>query len=471
MAFSGKNIALIGCLGVAGAAVSSCRTEGPRQLRVGAARVEITPEYPVRLAGYAARRTECTGVEQRLWARALAIGEDPEGPALLITVENCVLPGGLTEAICRRLNRTGIPRERVVIACTHTHSAPCLSGALPTMFGEPLPPDHQARIERYTQELTVKLEQAALSALADRRPARLGWAQGQVTFAVNRRTFEGGRYRGLGVNRDGPTDHALPVLRVTDPEGRLVAVAANYACHCTALGADYTKVCGDWAGYAAEAIENEYPGSTCLVMIGCGADADPQPRTGIEYARRHGRAVAAEIRRLLDRDFRPLSGPPMCRLEFIRLPFGSARTRQQWAERARRDDAVGYQARLQLARLDRGEPVQTHLDYPVQTWVFGDDLAMIFLGGEVVVDYALRLKREYDPQRLWVTAYANDVPCYIPSQRVLAEGGYEAEESMVYYDRPGRLAPEVEDLIMAAVGRLVPPSFRAIDTAAAGGLR
>src|SRR4029450_11779061 len=83
----------------------------------------------------------------------------------------------------------------------------------------------------------------------------------------------------------------------------------------------------------------------------------------------------------------------------------------------------------------------------------------VFLGGEVVVDYSLRLKRELDAERLWINAYANDVPCYIPSQRILREGGYEAESSLWYYDRPQRLAPETEELIVRTVKELLPESL------------
>ncbi|NOX53168.1 MAG: hypothetical protein GXP27_01760 [Planctomycetes bacterium] len=86
---------------------------------------------------------------------------------------------------------------------------------------------------------------------------------------------------------------------------------------------------------------------------------------------------------------------------------------------------------------------------------------MVFLPGEVVVDYQVRLAEMFDPYRLWVNAYSNDVPCYIPSRRILREGGYEADSSMIYYDRPTRFAPEVEDLVLGAVRRLMPAAFRA----------
>ena len=102
------------------------------------------------------------------------------------------------------------------------------------------------------------------------------------------------------------------------------------------------------------------------------------------------------------------------------------------------ENGVAGQAARLLAELDRGRPLPTGIDYSVTAWAFGNDLAMVFLPGEVVVDYALRLKRELDGARLWVTAYANDVPCYIVSRRVLAEGGYEPDFSMIYYGRPGR---------------------------------
>ncbi|MBP8260570.1 MAG: hypothetical protein KA118_13005, partial [Verrucomicrobia bacterium] len=81
---------------------------------------------------------------------------------------------------------------------------------------------------------------------------------------------------------------------------------------------------------------------------------------------------------------------------------------------------------------------------------------MVFLAGEVVADYSLRLKHEFGRDRLWVTAYANEVPCYIPSRRVWESRGYEGELSMVYYDQPTRLAENVEEIIMGALHELIP---------------
>lgn len=414
---------------------------------IGVAQVDITPDYPIRLSGYGGRRTESEGVTQRIWAKALAIDD-----AVLVTVENCGLPDELTEEIAMRLKqKSGIPRERFVIGFSHTHSAPCLTNAAPLIFSTDIPPEHQETIDRYTRQLADWLEGVALAALADRQPGELAFTQGEIHFAKNRRT-EG-----------GPVDRALPLLRATDVDGKLRAVWTSYACHCTTLGGDFNHICGDWAGYAQEAIQQNHPDVIALVTIGCGADANPSPRSKIEQAQRHGAAIAAEVNRLLEGNFTPISNRITGQFERIALPFDTLPTLDEWKAKAEEGGPIGYHAQKQLERISRGEPLRTTLSYPIQVWTFGDDLAVIFLTGEVVVDYSLRLKREFDRKRIWVDGYSNAFPCYIPSKRILHEGGYEGGGAMVYFDQPTRFAPEVEELIISTVHRLVPKAFAPSD--------
>src|SRR6185503_17555023 len=141
------------------------------------------------------------------------------------------------------------------ISVTHSHTAPCLTNWAPYIFGVDIPPDHQQHIDQYTRELTDKLSQVALEALANRRPSKLSWGRGEVGFAVNRRVLKDGKWTGFGVQADGPVDHRLPLLAVHDESGKLTACLANYACHCTTLGGNFNRIAGDWAGYAQTAIE------------------------------------------------------------------------------------------------------------------------------------------------------------------------------------------------------------------------
>src|SRR5438552_1076099 len=123
---------------------------------VGVAKIDITPSYPVRLSGFGFRRTESEGVTQRLWAKALVI--DDGEPAVLLTVDNLGVPAYLVQEVAARLARkAGIRSHRLTVTATHTHTAPMLKGVAPTLFGQPIPRDHQQRIDRYTAELTDKL--------------------------------------------------------------------------------------------------------------------------------------------------------------------------------------------------------------------------------------------------------------------------------------------------------------------------
>jgi hypothetical protein len=85
-------------------------------------------------------------------------------------------------------------------------------------------------------------------------------------------------------------------------------------------------------------------------------------------------------------------------------------------------------------------------------WRFGDQLTWVALGGEVVIDYNRRLKKELGGKGpVWVTGYANDVMAYIPSERVLKEGGYEGDTSQVPYGMPAKWGPGIENKIVAKV--------------------
>lgn len=451
-------VAFAAALALAAAAIpavaAGAEAGEPGSLALGVARIDITPEYPIRLTGFAARSGMSTGVVQRLWAKALALGTDREEPRILITVDNCGVPAGVVDEVARRLEASGgIRRPNFAVASSHTHSGPMVRGFAENIFVRDLSSAEAAASDRYTAELADRLESVARAALADRRPGRLFRGEGTVGFGANRRT------------PGGPVDHALPVLVAKDLEGRVRAVVANYACHCTTLGHQVNGTHGDWAGFAQEFIEADHPGAIGMITIGCGADANPNPRGGDDFgmgfARLHARSLATEVQRLVAGPLEALPELPRTAVRRFPLAFSPLPDRAEWQRRAGEAGIVGYHARKNLARLDRGEALPTQLPYIVQTWAYGDRLAMVFLAGEVVVDYALRLKREYRADRLWITAYANDVPCYIPSRRILQEGGYEAETSLWYYDRPARLAPETEDRIHREVGMILPAPFRA----------
>ena len=403
--------------------------------------------------GYGSRKIESEGIAGRLFARALALGSDQEqGPALLLCVENGHVPVKLRDEVYHRLRTTiDIKPERFVLANSHTHAGPDISGY------DSLPPEHQPHIAQYMTLLTDRLERVAREALAARMPARLAWAQGKVGFAANRRVLQDGKWKGFGAVPDAPADHSLPVLRVTDASGKLLAVVINYACHCTTLRGNFKQIHGDWAGSAQRFLEAEHPGAKALICIGCGADADPCPHGTAELCDQHGRALADEVNRLLAGPMTPIQPRLITRRIVLQMPYRTPPDPAELEKRAKRS----WNLEDLLKRLRAGESFPP-LQYPITTWTFGSQLAMVFLTGEVVVDYSLRLKRELDGSRLWITAYAHDVPCYVVSQRILQEGGYEERNSIssrISFGQPQTVQPPIEDRICKAVHGLLPKQF------------
>ncbi len=418
----------------------------------GVASVRITPPTPFWMSGYAARTRPTEGVLQDLWAKALALRDAEGNRVVLVTADLIGLSRAIAaDVVARAREQHGLAPSQLILNSSHTHCGPAVWRNLPVLLD--LDAGDRQAVEAYGAQLTESLVGVIGAALRDLAPARLDVGHGAVGFAVNRRvrTPEGFR---IGVNPDGPVDHDVPVLKITRPDGSLRAVLFGYACHNTTLGADIYQINGDYAGHAQAELERNHPGATALFLTLCGGDQNPHPRGTLDLAREYGRALAAEVTRVLDVPLHPVRPPIRGALEEIRIPFAD-HTRGAFEEEA--GDSDGYRrrrARRMLAAYDRGEPVR-ETPYPVQVVRFGRDLTLLALAGEVVVDYARRAKREFPSENLIVASYCHDVMGYIPSRRVLGEGGYEAVDSMIYYGHPGPFAESVEEDIFGAIARVM----------------
>ena len=238
---------LIGLAATVGCTEARGQVLPPDTVPVGVGSIDITPESPVRMYGYAARKVESAGVAGPLTAKALVIGSDEgDGPAVLLTVDCGAVPAGLYQQLLERItSKTKITRERFVLCNSHCHSGPDLKG-MDSIQG----PQHE-RLVRYAQQLVDRLERSSITPCPRAQTGRLAWARGQVGFAANRRVLKDGKWAGFGAVPQAPVDHSLPVLKVTAEDGQLLALVANYACHNTTLRGDFLQIHGDWAGCAS----------------------------------------------------------------------------------------------------------------------------------------------------------------------------------------------------------------------------
>jgi hypothetical protein len=426
----------------------------------GAASVDITPDGPVWLAGYAARKSPSEGVTIPIHAKALAL-KDAEGhTAVFVTVDLSGVDRALTTSLTDRIKQAhGLPRESVAIFASHTHTGPSIRNVTRSLTEAGLDPARAKPNDDYRRTLEEKLFAVVGAALSKLEPVSAAYGVGRAGFAINRREKTATGYK-IGLNPSGPTDPAVPVLRLSDARGKPLAVVFGYACHNTTLTAQIMTISGDYAGFAQAALEAEHPGTVALFITGCAADANPNPRGTVELGRQHGRALADTVEAVLSRPeaMKPVSGTLRAAYAEPTLRFAGPTDRDSYEARLKEPNTTRQaHARRLIGLLDAGKPIETTHPYPVQAFALGDGLTLLALASEVVVDYSIRLKRELGgPGRdLWVAAYANDVFGYIPSLRVLNEGGYEGGEAFYGSTFPTPLAPDVEETIVKAAGEVV----------------
>ncbi|MGE3819803.1 MAG: neutral/alkaline non-lysosomal ceramidase N-terminal domain-containing protein, partial [Isosphaeraceae bacterium] len=426
----------------------------------GVASVEITPEGPVWMAGYASRKTPSEGVTHPLKAKALAL-RDAEGRAVVwVTADLIGFDRDLTETVAARVKeRHGLPRESLALFASHTHTGPVVKRIEQSLAASGIDPARGAPNVAYRQRLESKLVDLVGSALGDLKPSELSYGKGKAGFAINRRENTPTGFK-IGLNPSGPTDTDVPMLRVTDANGQVRAVVFGYACHNTTMTDKIMTISGDYAGFAQSEIEAKHPGAVALFLTGCGADANPNPRGTIELARAHGHELAEAVEAVLARpdELARVSGTLRAAFAEPNLRFAGPTDRASYEARLMEpgEGRRKHAARM-IAAIDAGKPIESTIPYATQAFALGDGLTVLALAGEVVVDYAIRFKSELaGPGRtLWVSAYANDVFGYVPSVRVLREGGYEGGESFYYSTFPTPFAEDVEETIVTTVKDVV----------------
>ena len=420
--------------------------------RAGVATQKITPEQPMWMAGYGSRNHPATGLLNDLWAKALAIEDEQGTRAVIVTLDLVGIGRDLADPIGAALaEKYHLSRSHVALCSSHTHSGPVVGHALRSLHYDLVDSEQQQRIDAYATQLKQTLVDVVGRAIQSLAPADFSWGHGTATFAVNRRANkepDAPRLRAEG-KLQGPFDHDVPVLKIANASGSLVAVLFGYACHATVLdGYDWSS---DYPGFAQTELEKHHLGCTALIFAGCGGDQNPLPRRKVELAQQYGRDLAAAVDEVLRQKLESISGRLTVGWAEIPLDLANVPTKDEIEKDAASPDRfIAARAKLYLARLAAGQPIPATYLYPIQVWRLGSKLSLVMLGGEVVVDYALRLKQEL-PATTWVAGYSNDVMAYIPSRRVLIEGGYEGAGAMVYYSLPSPWAPTVEAKIVDGV--------------------
>ncbi|MFV1995201.1 MAG: hypothetical protein ACC661_07175, partial [Verrucomicrobiales bacterium] len=359
--------------------------------KAGISRIVITPEKPVFMSGYASRDHPSVGVVNDLWVKTLVLEDRAGHEALLITSDLIGFRADVGDPICEAImEKTGLARDQILLNSSHTHTGPSLS-AESVIAGKMSEEDARGVFE-YTRWLSARVVEAALAAYkSERVPVTLSYGIGVAPFVMNRREVTDTGVR-LGVNPRGPADRSVPVLRIADAEGELVAVVYQAATHNTTLPGKFYQICGDYAGFSQEHIEHALPGVQAMFMLGCAGDANPYPGGTVEIAREHGATLGNEVIRVLEeKSLLPVRGELRTVYRKVDLPLRGLLSKKEIRELGMGKGGWRQYVAGQMMELhEKGEPALESYSAPFALWQFGNDLTLVALSGEVVVDYALR---------------------------------------------------------------------------------
>ncbi len=394
-------------------------------INVGVSITDITPPVGLAMAGFAVRTDPATGTHDPLTARALVVDD-----TALVTTDVIGIDAELSKRV---RSRCVLPDDAVTIAATHTHGGPAsMPGRLSALADAVV-----------LDQLETGIVRAIDTAASRRKPARvLGGNGSEPGFARNRR------------QSNGPVDRGIPVLRFEDLQGAPIAILVSYACHPVVLGPDNLTWTGDYPHYVRKELEAASPGAIAIFATGCAGDVNTghssassltnksRPERSFSMAQAIGLGIAQSAAAA---DLTELSGGVGGAEAFGQLSF-------QLRE-------VGSPE--ELARRWRAEAAEPHSIHTIwANWAettMGQDVGprvvrcsaldwcgakIIALPGEIFAQTALEIRQVLATDApLFVLAYSDDNPGYVPPRVDYDRGGYEVEEAHRFYGIGATVAP------------------------------
>ena len=374
------------------------------ELEAGAARIEITPGKgdALPMSGYAARKEGHKGIHDALYVRAIVFSGET-ARAAIVTADLIGFSHAFWNTVSERIaSEAKIPRENILIAGTHTHSAPS-----PGTYDPAIDPESpQGRYIRRVQDAMVE---AVGQAQRQMQPARIGAASGRANVNVNRRAIAGDGSLWLGIDPDGPADKTLAVVKIETSAGEPLAIFANYAVHGTGMGQDNYLISADVPGASSRYVEKRFKDKVVAVWTSGAAgdlcpiyDRNPSRFNGIDAI---GRILGEEILRTADKiktspraSIRGVQKVVTCPgQKLIPGPHGRAD--------GRFEDADPVPIRLSLLRVN--------------------DIAITGVSGEVLTMVGQRLKRESKLPNTVMVTHCNGSSGYLPDDAAYKQLSYE----------------------------------------------
>lgn len=419
--------------------------------RVGCSRIDITPDWPVPLAGFASRRGRSQGIAGPLYLRAAIIEtRTPAASTRAVIVAADIIwwpPEQTADFRAEIARRFALPAAHVLLSATHTHSGPQTSARFAPALG--------TRDDRFVATLEDALYRAIAEAAATLAPVEIQVAQCEHDLAVNRRARTN-RKTILAANPPGAIDPQLTVVSFSSGGVEPRCLLVHYACHPVISSANV--ISGDYPGAAMNALEGK-TGAVALFLQGCCGDINPGEHSGARFLaggereiQAAGLALANSAMMALADVGDPVPATPIAGIEStLHLPFARKTEAGELLLGRGRDAEEGEWARVLLP--DPTGPID-QAPLGMQRLDIGAGLSLIAINAEVVVDYGLYAKR-HQGNIVLPMGYSNGMIGYLPTAAQLREGGYEPIDSVPYFLLPSPFSADVEAIVREGINDLL----------------
>ena len=395
------NLMLILLCFVSGSSIGQSFTNNKDLVKMGASQINITPDQPVLMSGYDARKTPSTGVHDSLFASALFFSDD-QNKALLISADLIGFRTSFADSIKKMISlKTGISSDNIMIVAVHNHGGPAIH-----TYEDKLP---QAN-EDYIKNLEEKFVTLATNAMKDPVPFRMGIGKGVCKLNINRRAVfaDGGVW--LGRNLDGPCDHELDIVKFVDEQNNLIAVLLNWPCHGTASGQDNYQLTGDWPASAARHFK-KLAGKNIVVAVTAGASADINPIYGPGNDFNEVEAVGYHAGNEAWKAIAQTKTSSVKSLKFIKSNLNFPGKKPGKDQFPPSSYEAGPDVEIRLTGLKVG------------------DVVLCGISGELMTEMGMEIKKRSPYPSTIIITHCNGSSGYICTDKAFTEGGYEVKVS------------------------------------------
>lgn len=431
----------------------------------------MTPDKPIFMHGFGARTSKSEGVHDQLYVKAAML--EANKTLLILTIDALGADRSFVLGIKDALkDKFGLEHHEVLINFSHTHHSVFLTG-LDTEHrrgaysiaqegwsdnDEELDYSEDEALFRFMRDTILRMTDYCRNHLV---PGELSIGRGLSDFAVSRRKPDGKGGVLWSPYYDGVIDNELLVMKLTDAAGAVKGILYNYGCHTTSMGSDNMLLSNDFAGRTSRVLEETYPGAAAMFLQGCAGEL--KPRKSADGTRFKSMTIAEMEEAGTDLANDVITVMENVSFETVRCSFSTAladpllyteQTSAAFYEPiATNPDSNSFyrNAAIRTIQAIKDASIKDRIPHYISIWKLDDRHRIVSMEGEVSTEYSLLIKKLFAGDTTLTLGYTNGVYCYIPTRKMIGEGGYESDCNF-FFDMRGPFVPEIEDII---VGQLV----------------